>query len=203
MKNKKEYDKLYYQQNKERLKKEALERYNNNTEYYKQKFKESYLTETQEQRDNRKQKTIEYINNNKELVNEKNLEYYHKNKEKLIKQQIKYHKNKYYTDPIFRLRVILSITINQRLKNINVSKSKQSLEVVGLESWNLLKEHIENQWVEGMTWDNYGNKKESWSIDHIIPISSAQTEEDIYILNHYTNLRPMWHVANIKKGNKF
>jgi hypothetical protein len=202
MKNKKEYDKLYYQQNKERLKKEALERYNN-TEYYKQKFKESYLTETQEQRDNRKQKTIEYINNNKELVNEKNLEYYHKNKEKLIKQQIKYHKNKYYTDPIFRLRVILSITINQRLKNINVSKSKQSLEVVGLESWNLLKEHIENQWVEGMTWDNYGNKKESWSIDHIIPISSAQTEEDIYILNHYTNLRPMWHVANIKKGNKF
>lgn len=202
MKNKKEYDKLYYQQNKERLKKEALERYNNNTEYYKQKFKESYLTETQEQRDNRKQRTIDYINNNKELVNKKNLEYYHKNKEKLIKQQIKYYKNKYYTDPIFRLRVILSTTINQRLRNINKDKSKSSLNIIGLENWDNFKEHLEKQFTEGMTWDNYGNKKDCWSIDHIIPISSAKTEEEVYKLNHYTNLRPMWHIENIKKGNK-
>jgi hypothetical protein len=53
-----------------------------------------------------------------------------------------------------------------------------------------------------MTWDNYGNKSENWSIDHIIPISSAQTEKDIYKLNNYTNLRPMWHSDNIKKRDK-
>jgi hypothetical protein len=202
MKNKKEYDKLYYQQNKERLKKEALERYNNNTEYYKQKFKESYLTETQEQRDKRKQKTVEWIDTNKELVNKKNLEYYYKNKETLLPNIIKYHHNKYKNNPLHKLRTILSVAINQQLKSINSIKNKRSLEIVGLESWELLKEHIEHQWIEGMDWTNYGNKKESWSIDHIIPISTAQTEEEVYKLNHYTNLRPMWHIDNIKKGNK-
>ena len=66
----------------------------------------------------------------------------------------------------------------------------------------LLKEYIENQWVDGMNWDTYGNKRGCWSIDHITPISSAQTEEEIYKLNHYTNLQPMWHIDNIKKSNK-
>ena len=34
-----------------------------------------------------------------------------------------------------------------------------------------------------MNWDNYGNTPNSWSIDHITPISSAQTEEEIYNFN--------------------
>ena len=202
MKNKKEYDKLYYQQNKERLKKLSLENYDNKKEYYKEKFKERYTNETQEQRDNRKQSTLNWIDNNKEIKNNKDLEYYYKNKEKIIKQNVAYSKNKYSTDPIFRLRVILSTTINQRLRNINENKSKSSLNIIGLKSWSLLKEYIENQWTEGMNWDNYGNKSNCWSIDHIIPLSSAKTEEDIVKLNHYTNLKPMWHVDNIKKGNK-
>jgi hypothetical protein len=55
-----------------------------------------------------------------------------------------------------------------------------------------------------MSWDNYGNNKETdWSIDHIIPISSATTLEEFYKLNHYTNLRPLWHIDNMKKGNRF
>ena len=43
---------------------------------------------------------------------------------------------------------------------------------------------------------NYG-----WDIDHIIPISSAITEEDIIRLNHYTNLQPLCAYINrvIKK----
>ena len=49
-----------------------------------------------------------------------------------------------------------------------------------------------------MTWNNYGE----WELDHIIPISSATTEEEVYKLNHYTNFQPLWMSENRKKGNK-
>jgi hypothetical protein len=37
--------------------------------------------------------------------------------------------------------------------------------------------------------DNKG--RYGWHIDHIVPIAFGTTEE-IYLLNHYTNLRPLW-----------
>ena len=53
-----------------------------------------------------------------------------------------------------------------------------------------------------MTWDNYG--KGGWDIDHIYPCSKFDLtqEENIYKMCHYTNLQPMWHLDNIRKGNK-
>jgi hypothetical protein len=36
-----------------------------------------------------------------------------------------------------------------------------------------------------------------WEIDHITPISSAKTEEDIITLNHHTNLRPLFKTTEI------
>jgi hypothetical protein len=38
--------------------------------------------------------------------------------------------------------------------------------------------------------DNKG--RYGWHIDHIVPIAFGTTEEEIYLLNHYTNLRPLW-----------
>ena len=49
-----------------------------------------------------------------------------------------------------------------------------------------------------MSWENHGK----WHIDHIIPLSTANTEEDILNLCHYTNLQPLWAEDNIKKSNK-
>jgi hypothetical protein len=46
-----------------------------------------------------------------------------------------------------------------------------------------------------MNWNNHGlyNGKSNygWDLDHIIPISSAKTEDDVYKLHHYTNLQPL------------
>ena len=58
----------------------------------------------------------------------------------------------------------------------------------------LKSNHHFQQFVQGQTCQ--------WHIDHIIPISSATTEEEVYKLNHYTNLRPMWGSDNIRKSNK-
>ena len=46
-----------------------------------------------------------------------------------------------------------------------------------------------------MTWEN----RSEWHVDHIIPLATAKTEEDVYRLNHYTNLQPLWAHENIRK----
>jgi hypothetical protein len=52
-----------------------------------------------------------------------------------------------------------------------------------------------------MNWDNYGKYKidtfnYGWDIDHIIPSSSAITEENVIRLNYYTNLKPLCSKVN-------
>ena len=59
-----------------------------------------------------------------------------------------------------------------------------------------------------MTWENRGlyngELDYGWDIDHIVPICSAKTEEDVIKLNHYTNLQPLCSYTNrVIKGDKF
>lgn len=63
-----------------------------------------------------------------------------------------------------------------------------------------MRNYLENKFIDGMTWDNKGFY--GWHIDHIIPLSSAKTEEEIYKLCHYSNLQPLWAEDNMKKGDK-
>jgi hypothetical protein len=65
-------------------------------------------------------------------------------------------------------------------------------------SWEQLRDHIENQFVSGMTWED----KHLWHIDHIVPLSSAKTVEELEKLCHYTNLQPLWASDNMSKGAK-
>jgi hypothetical protein len=79
------------------------------------------------------------------------------------------------------------------------NRNKQSLEILGC-SVEEFRNHIENKFQSGMSWENYGYY--GWHIDHIIPLSSAKTEKEIYELCHYTNLQPLWAKENLKKSNK-
>jgi hypothetical protein len=67
-----------------------------------------------------------------------------------------------------------------------------------------LKIHLEKQFKEGMSWENYGNKNAHWSVDHILPMSrfDLTNREQLVKACNYMNLQPMWHIENIKKGNK-
>jgi hypothetical protein len=62
------------------------------------------------------------------------------------------------------------------------------------------KLHIESLFKPGMTWDNHS--LHGWHIDHIIPISSAKTQDELVKLCHYTNLQPLWAKDNLRKGAK-
>ena len=61
------------------------------------------------------------------------------------------------------------------------------------------KSHIENQFTEGMSCENYGE----WYLDHKTPISWVETEEQVYKLNKYTNFQPLWFFDNFSKGNRW
>lgn len=67
-----------------------------------------------------------------------------------------------------------------------------------------LKSELESQFSPGMTWENYGCREDSWNIDHIMPLSAFDLTDRQHVLLacHHSNLRPMWHLDNMAKGNR-
>jgi hypothetical protein len=120
--------------------------------------------------------------------------------EKKLRNQYKEKSNernvrRYKNDPIVKLKKLL----RGRLAKYIERKSVPMNSIIGCE-WVELKNHIENKFVEGMTWENWGQY--GWHVDHIIPLDSAKTENDLYKLSHYTNLQPLWAKDNRLKSNK-
>jgi hypothetical protein len=84
-------------------------------------------------------------------------------------------------------------------KNKGYKKGSKTENILGI-SFKDLKIYLENQFKNNMSWQNYG--KYGWHIDHIIPLSSANTEQELLCLCHYTNLQPLWAKDNLQKSNK-
>ena len=67
-------------------------------------------------------------------------------------------------------------------------------------SFEEFKIYLESKFESWMTWDNKGlyngDLDYGWDIDHIIPISTAKTEEELIKLNHYSNLQPLCSKTN-------
>lgn len=115
------------------------------------------------------------------------------------KKVYEYQKKRKKENPVLRVRETLHVRLREHLKSKTLRKSESKAKILGADKPTIMK-HLERQFKKGMTWENYG--KNGWHIDHIIPLSSAKTEEDVIRLFHYTNLQPMWAEDNIRKGNK-
>jgi len=101
------------------------------------------------------------------------------------------------TDPIFAMKKRVSCRIRNYMSREGYEKKLRTHEILGID-WPGFKEHIERQFVNGMSWGN----RDRWHIDHIIPLDSAICEDDVIRLNHYTNLQPLWVEDNLRKGSK-
>ena len=62
-----------------------------------------------------------------------------------------------------------------------------------------LRNHLESKFRDGMTWGNHGTL---WEVDHIIPLISAKTPEEVFQFSRYTNLQPLLAIENQSKGVK-
>jgi hypothetical protein len=122
--------------------------------------------------------------------------YYQSNKDSIIQKSVEYAKNKRNTNDLFKLKDNIRRSIRASISQFGDKKSNTS-KILGC-TFNEFKEHIEIQFSDGMSWEN----RNEWHLDHIIPVSFAQSEKEIILLNHYTNFRPLWSTENIIKSNK-
>lgn len=184
---------IFQQTNRDPISEKSKQRYVNNVDEYSKRNRENYL----KNQELRKEKQRKYNTLNKEKRKEYN------QRPEVKKQQNEYMKRISRSTPEKHLATNIRCSIAMRLKETDSKKDQKTLDIIGLSSWVEFKEYIESQFTDGMNWDNYGNKIETdWSIDHVTPISLATTLEEVKTLNHYTNLRPMWHLENIKKRDK-
>ena len=173
------YIKEYYQDNKDIMLSRVKKHYHDNKEKNSEKLKKLSKEYYYKNKENRLEYNKIYLKNNRNKHNE-------------------YVKNKKLNDPIYRLSVIVRNRIRTFIKSKNITKNNPTFNIVGCTP-EFLKEHIEKQFKEGMSWELMGKHIH---IDHIIPLSSAKTEEEIYNLCHYTNLQPLWAEDNLRKSDK-
>lgn len=171
---KKDYRKEYYLKNKE---------------YYIKYSKEKSKTKE------RKAKQKEYQLKNSERIKEYQSMYREENK---VYLKMKYKERwKFLRDNEPHVIAWRSI-LKSAIKRIGGVKSKNTIEHLGY-SPDDLKNHIESLFLEGMTWENWGE----WHIDHIFPVSKFNKDTPLHIVNSLNNLQPLWAIDNIKKGNKY
>lgn len=119
-----------------------------------------------------------------------------KNKEKTNN----YARRRRQIDPLYRMKHNLRSRVFSAFKNIlHIKKDCHTFDIIGLSPMDT-KRYIESKFTNGMTWDNMGFR--GWHIDHIIPLSTAKTKEELIKLCHYTNLQPLWAEDNRRKSNK-
>jgi len=107
-------------------------------------------------------------------------------------------------DPKKRLRKSVSNLIRDCVSKQGAFKSGSFPKYVDF-TVEELKTHLEAQFTEGMSWDNYG--RGGWHIDHIRPDSwfdySSMEDEGFKESWSLNNLQPMWEKDNCSKGNRF
>jgi hypothetical protein len=152
-----------------------------------------------------KEKKLEYhkkwYSENKEKWNEYIKEYREKNKDKIRQIKRNYEKTRKANDPLYKLISNFRTAIYQVLKENRVDKNQSYFDVLQYTPEQLIV-HLEKQFTEGITWENYGE----WHVDHKQPISSFNIQEmgDSEFMKCWSleNLQPMWGEENIRKSNK-
>lgn len=208
---------LYHANNYERIRKKATEYAN--SKRGKQKRKEYYEAHKTERREYERQ----YREKNKSKIHERRRRYYRMNKAKvaiwkkrykdshkdeLLRSQKRYreehreeinnkHIERLHNDPLFKLKEQLRCNIRNSLKKKNHTKSCRTTEILGC-SFDEACEHLFSTWKEnyGKSWDG-----EPYHIDHIIPLSTATTKEEVIKLCHYTNLQLLSPEDNMAKSD--
>lgn len=171
--------------------KDRIRYYTEKRTKYRKEYKEKNKKRQQEYM---KEYYIKYFENNKDLLRKKSREYYYKNKEKINKRNAK----RRITDDLFKIKCNIRNTLRIALNN---GKSRTDNTLINLTGLN--KSDLRNYLIT--TYEkNYNQKwKDEYlslvEIDHIIPLATARTEEEVYILSNYKNLQLLKKKDNIEK----
>lgn len=188
-------DSAYYKKNREQIRDRISNHYENNKKAILAQMK-LYREKNKEAISEREKK---YYQENKKSIRKKNKAWYENNREQVNNWNKQYQKERLKTDISFKLARNLRKRTWDALKHN--AKSVSTLKMLGCTTKELRK-HLESQFTEGMSWDNYGYN--GWHIDHIIPCASFDLSdpEQQRQCFHYTNLQPLWAEDNLRKSDK-
>jgi hypothetical protein len=141
-----------------------------------------------------------YADKNKDKKAEYCKAWYSANKARITKRQMAYNKMRRESDPIFKLSEIVRVLVCTAMRRKGYSKKTKTYEIIGC-SFAELNRHL-----IASARRNYGGKffpKRPYHIDHIQPLATAKTEEEVLKLNHYSNLQYLYPRDNLRKSDKF
>lgn len=169
--------------------------------------KEYYLIKREEILLKRK----EYHLNNKDLIVERQKKYRDANLEKLRYKNKMYHRinakkltekkqERIDSTPLRQFKERIRCLVKNSFYRLKHNKHRHTSQILGA-NWDIIKEHFVSQFKDGMTWEAFIAGE--IHVDHIQPLASAKTEEELIALCHYTNLQPLWCLDNLSKGAIF
>jgi len=210
-------NKQRYQENKEEIKKRSNQYYHENKEEIKKRNKEYYLKNADSIKSKVKKWRIENLDyvkwskkhhyeEHKDKILHRNKEYYQDNKDKILQRNKKYriknsdrvkeNKSKYHqrrkNDPIYKYSRILRGNIWSSYKRNGYNKSNNTEKILGCTLIWFFEEWLSNKYNPPKT-----------HIDHIVPVSLSKTKDEVYALNHFSNMQVLDANDNLSKNNKY
>jgi hypothetical protein len=144
----------------------------------------------------------EWAKDKGEYLKKKHTQWREENKEHVNKYKREYERKRRAEDPKYRLTARTRTAVYTCLKEANVVKYRSTFTLLGYSIEELMV-HLEKQFTEGMTWENYGQ----WHVDHIRPIASfnftSPEDEDFKACWSLDNLQPLWGPDNLFKGSRY
>jgi hypothetical protein len=101
------------------------------------------------------------------------------------------------TNPLFKLTMDVRNMINMSLKSQGYSKKTKAYHIIKCDYDFLI------DWLNGLASNNYNYGVGDLHIDHVVPISLAETEKETLLLNHYSNLQLLTADENLEKSNRY
>lgn len=166
------------------------------------KFREKRIKKSKDYNLKNREKLLakkrEYTALHREEKAKYDLIYRSKNKEKARKYKKQWAIIRRAVNPLFRIKNNLRRRLSHALKG-NL-KADKTLNLLGCDIY-YFKRYLENKFILGMTWENYGKE---WHIDHIIPCSKfdLSKQEEQKKCFHYLNMQPLWAIDNLKKARR-
>jgi hypothetical protein len=129
-----------------------------------------------------KKSKTEWRLNNKDKVKIHGEKYREKYKDEIRERKRIYVEKKRKTDELFKLKENVRNLINASFLYKSHKKNTKTVDILGL-NIDDFKIYLESQFQDWMSWDNYGlyngEPNYGWDIDHIIPLKTVTTEEDL------------------------
>lgn len=180
-------------------------------------IKDAERRKTNDYKEKKKNYDKSYYDDNQDKILDRKREYHKENRGKILEQKKEYRRNpnnverikKYFLENKDKIRIgqqryrekyphviAWRSMLHRTLNHLGKEKEGHTHESLGY-SATQLKDHIENLFKEGMTWENHGE----WEIDHIYPLTLFDSTSSPKEVNALSNLQPLWKEENRHKYN--